>query len=264
LGHRCAYCGEDLSGYRNWLSISLDHVIPRQSVRLGWVADWIEDMANLVPCCRACNEFTNAYKILDAPPPDTQAFFDARDRHFLAKIALTQAAHAREREFHAANVASGASVPELIAQYVQILDALRTRGVIRSQKVVADYAEAIVIRALALEPANEGTRGFDARDPATGSRIQIKARQVAPGVGNLAVGPFRDLAAGLFDELVGVVFESDFSVRRALRVPLDVVRTRSIMVRYDGAARIQLGPELHADPGVRDVTDQVRAAAAGW
>jgi len=159
FGHRCAYCGEDLSGYRNWLSISLDHVIPRQSVRLGWNPDWIEDVANLVPCCRACNEFTNAYKILDPPPTDIEAFFDARDRHFLAKIALTQAAHVREREFHAANVTLEASVPELIAQYVQVLKALKARGVLRSSKVVADYAEAIVVRALNLEPAESGTRG---------------------------------------------------------------------------------------------------------
>ena len=94
--------------------------------------------------------------------------------------------------------------------------------------------------------------------------MQIKARQIAPGVVNAMVGPFRDLGVGLFDELVGVVLEPDFTVRRALRVPLAVVQRRAIMVRYDGAARIQLGTELASDVAVEDVTELVRAAAAVW
>ena len=151
-----------------------------------------------------------------------------------------------------------------MARYVELLDALKKRGVIRTTKVVADYTEAVVIRALGLSPAEEGTRGYDAVDPATEARVQIKARQVGPKVYNVMVGPFRDLEADLFDELVGVVLDPSFAIRRAVRVPRDVVRAKAIWVEYDRGWRLQLGPELAADPAVVDVTERLRALASSW
>lgn len=55
--------------YEAWLDVSIDHVIPRGTVkRLGYPQDWVEDIANLVTSCRACNEFLNGYRVVVGDP----------------------------------------------------------------------------------------------------------------------------------------------------------------------------------------------------
>lgn len=103
-GMACAYCGREMGGsYESWLDISIDHVVPRETVeRLDWPRDWIEDIANLVTCCRACNEFSNGYRVVDPSPVTEEDFFSLRDRHFIAKQTRVIERHAREREWYGA------------------------------------------------------------------------------------------------------------------------------------------------------------------
>ena len=85
-GLSCVYCGRFLGKpYDAWLDISVDHVIPRSIFWSNERREWIEDIANMVTCCRACNEFLNRFKV-DVPLPESlSAFFDLRDRIFLEK-----------------------------------------------------------------------------------------------------------------------------------------------------------------------------------
>jgi hypothetical protein len=98
-GMTCVYCGRDLGAlYESWLDLSIDHVIPRGTVgQLSWDVLWVEDIANLVTCCRACNEFSNGYRVTGSPPSSLEEFFDLRDQHFSAKRAWLADRHARER-----------------------------------------------------------------------------------------------------------------------------------------------------------------------
>lgn len=88
-GTCCAYCRRELGApYEAWLDISVDHVIPEHLLRqLGWqgrhdLARWVSDAANLVTCCRACNEGTNHFWRKSAPraPATLEEFFNLRDR----------------------------------------------------------------------------------------------------------------------------------------------------------------------------------------
>jgi 5-methylcytosine-specific restriction endonuclease McrA len=264
LGHRCVYCGQTLSDYRDWLNISIDHVIPRQLIGRGWPVVWIEDLANLVPCCRACNEFTNSYTVLESPPPNIDEFLDLRDRHYLAKLALTRVAHDRERAWHTSHVTASTPSTDLLSRYVEVVRALQAKGLIRGEKVVGGYAEALVIRALELRLATGEQRGYDANDPKTGLRYQIKSRRISQTNRDAGVGPFRDLDVGLFDVLVAVIFDQAFDIVRAARVPVAVVREMARTVNYDGTKRLQIGPRLLAHPDVEDVTELTRDAAAAW
>lgn len=82
-GYRCVYCGLDmLATFENWLQLSVDHVIPRQMRERGYDASLIEDIQNLVTCCRACNDFGNRYTVPESPPATDEAFFDLRDQVF--------------------------------------------------------------------------------------------------------------------------------------------------------------------------------------
>jgi len=64
----CAYCGRNfVDSYENWLNIALDHVIPISVCSgLGFAAEWVDDYANKVLACSACNGFRNRFR----PPFD--------------------------------------------------------------------------------------------------------------------------------------------------------------------------------------------------
>ena len=101
-GSACVYCGREMGEkYESWLDLSIDHVIPRETIkRLGWPSEWIEDIANLVTCCRACNEFSNGHRVADPAPVTEDEFFTLHDRHFLAKGAWVIERHASERGWY--------------------------------------------------------------------------------------------------------------------------------------------------------------------
>lgn len=108
-GFECAYCGFDMAEpYENWLSLSVDHVVPDYLTRAGWPANWVRDRFNLVTCCRACNEFLNGFRILKIDPPATlEEFLAARDRAFDEKRSLAQRRHAIERDRYDSARAAG-------------------------------------------------------------------------------------------------------------------------------------------------------------
>ena len=97
-GRRCVYCGRDLfESYESWLDVSVDHVIPRSTEWYERKKPWIEDMFNLVTCCRACNEFLNQYPCPDSEPETVEDFIIVRDRAFEGKRKNALDRHAKER-----------------------------------------------------------------------------------------------------------------------------------------------------------------------
>jgi Holliday junction resolvase-like predicted endonuclease len=97
-GWACAYCGVDLSEtYESWLGLSVEHVVPRNLVAVGYPSEWIEDLVNQVTCCRHCNEFLNQYRIAAPPPTTVDEFFDLRDQVFREKRRRALDRHRVER-----------------------------------------------------------------------------------------------------------------------------------------------------------------------
>jgi 5-methylcytosine-specific restriction endonuclease McrA len=100
-GYTCVYCGLDMrASFANWLQLSVDHVIPRQMTSSDFKSELVEDITNLVTCCRACNDFGNRYRV-DASAPATDAdFYDLRDRVFRRrKLAILKKRAAEEVTF---------------------------------------------------------------------------------------------------------------------------------------------------------------------
>lgn len=98
-GANCAYCNRDLSAsYEDWLDLSVDHVVPRNAVAAGVPSEWIEDLHNHVPCCRACNEFLNGFRITVDIPTDIVGFLALRDSVLDAKRVHACRRHDVERE----------------------------------------------------------------------------------------------------------------------------------------------------------------------
>jgi hypothetical protein len=85
-GTRCAYCDRDLAAsYQDCLDLSVDHVVPRNAKDVGIPIDWIQDLINHVPSCRACNEFLNGYRVTVRVPDDIVGFIELRDAVLAAK-----------------------------------------------------------------------------------------------------------------------------------------------------------------------------------
>ncbi|MFD4421403.1 hypothetical protein ACFWN7_07855 [Agromyces sp. NPDC058484] len=74
----------------------------------------------------------------------------------------------------------GASVPDLLGQYAEILAELRARGIVRTSNApLGDYAEYLTQQVYGGELAANSVRSYDLID-AEGRRVQVKARTLAP------------------------------------------------------------------------------------
>lgn len=96
----CAYCGcELIDDYESWLHLSVDHVVPA-CVLKTWgtqYANWIGCRGNVVPCCRACNEFLNGYRVTGKAPKDEEAFIALRNRVLREKRDRALRRHEQEK-----------------------------------------------------------------------------------------------------------------------------------------------------------------------
>lgn len=153
-------------------------------------------------------------------------------------------------------------VRDLIVAYARSLDALKARGVIRSTKVLADYAEWLAVRALGLTlEAGGAQKGYDAVDPRTGLTYQVKARQVTLPYMQPDLRGQGDLDEKPFDLLVGILVDGNYEVVRAAVVPWSVVRARAKRIAYNNGYRIHMASGLLTLPEVVDVTEAVRRAS---
>src|SRR5436309_5684437 len=116
------------------------------------------------------------------------------------------------------------STAELLTLSRRILTELRNREVLRSGNAPAgDYAELLVRMATKGELAPNAQRSWDVLTPA-GQRLQVKARVVTNPLarGERQLSVFRSWD---FDAAVVVLFDDDFRVWRAARLPTEVVRS---------------------------------------
>jgi hypothetical protein len=86
-GFECAYCRLDMTTFEGWLQLSVDHVIPQQAIAVGFPEDWVLDTANIVACCRPCNDLFNRDPVIEPRPGAIGEFWDLRDRLFLMRRA---------------------------------------------------------------------------------------------------------------------------------------------------------------------------------
>jgi len=154
------------------------------------------------------------------------------------------------------------STGKLLALYGSILMELRERGIVRSENSpVGDYAEFLAARAFGLTLARGAAIGYDGTDIA-GVRYQVKGRRMTRWNPSRQLSTIRGLESGRgdpFDVLIGILFHGDFAILRAALLPLTVVRTQARPQPHVNGWRLMLTDAVWTLPGVRDVTDMVRA-----
>lgn len=174
-----------------------------------------------------------------------------------------------------------ASLADLFMLYGYILDELTRREVVRTRnQPLGDYSEWLVCHALGGKQAvNKSEKSFDViadlsakllaghglhKGGHLGARVQVKARSVSriSKHHQLQTSPFH---AHGFDYLALVLHEeSDFSIRRAVLLPIAtaLAHAKPASARRDDVLRLWMTPAVMDGPSAVDITDRLRSAAA--
>ena len=143
------------------------------------------------------------------------------------------------------------SVSELLKAHASIIDELMGRGVLRTQNnPTGDYAEWVCCKAFGWDQAPNSAKGYDATDQ-SGVRYQIKGCKSA----SRQLSAIRDLSA--FDVIAAVLFNPDYTIKRAALIPASVVSQRSSFSKHTNSHIFYLKDDVWDDPQVADVTREL-------
>jgi hypothetical protein len=136
------------------------------------------------------------------------------------------------------------STPFLLQQFADILDELKRRGVVRTRNnPVADYAEWLASRKLGLLIVGNSNSGYDAVNN-KGDRFQIKGRRLDPTHKSRQLGVIRNLNAKEFDYLIGILFDRDFKVIEAYKIPRHIIEEHARFSSHQNGHILQLRGDI--------------------
>ncbi|MGR2661805.1 DUF6998 domain-containing protein [Chromobacterium haemolyticum] len=152
---------------------------------------------------------------------------------------------------------NGLSVRDLLGLHGQILTRLREAKVLRSENnPTGDYTEWLLASKLGLRLEPNSSKGFDAVD-ANGERIQIKGRRVTPRNTSRQLSVIRQLEGQPFDWLLAVIFDENWEVLRAMKLPWATVKQYSTRREHVNGHVLILRDQLLDDPSIQDITAQL-------
>lgn len=112
---------------------------------------------------------------------------------------------------------------ELLRMHADVIDELHRRGVVRTgNNPIGDYTEWLVCDRLGLKLEPNSRASYDVIDT-NELRYQIKGRRSKQSTGNVQLSVIRNLETKGFDYLIAVVFNSDYTIRFAAKIPHSVV-----------------------------------------
>ena len=146
------------------------------------------------------------------------------------------------------------TIAELLSAHSSVIDELKHRGVVRSKNnPTGDYAEWLASSRLGLTLATNSAKGFDATDP-EGLRYQIKGRRNTPENPSTQLGVIRNLDACDFDFLIAIVFNADWQVLRAAKIPHGVVSKLATFRKHQNGHIMHMRPSVLAEPEIENIT----------
>jgi hypothetical protein len=142
---------------------------------------------------------------------------------------------------------------ELLRAYGAIINELKSRGITRTKNnPVADYTEWLVSQKLGVKLESNSQKGYDATD-SNGLRYQIKSRRITPDNKSTQLSALRNLNDHPFDFLIALIFEADFTVKRAAKIPIDIVVAKSSFRSHTNAHIVHLPSTIFDSPGVENI-----------
>ena len=146
---------------------------------------------------------------------------------------------------------------DLLVLFGDLLDELKRRGIVRSRNnPVADYSEWLVSKAFGLNLQPNSNSGFDAVD-SKGIRYQIKGRRLHPANKSRQLGVIRNLEDKKFDFLIAVLFNKDFSVLEAHKIPHRLIDKHSRFSKHQNGHIMILRGDILTAEGVERIDEQL-------
>jgi hypothetical protein len=146
------------------------------------------------------------------------------------------------------------STSDLLRHFANILDELKQRNVVRTRNnPVADYAEWLVSKKLALRLEPNSKFGYDAISDAN-ERFQIKSRRLDPSNKSRQLSVIRNLESKEFDYLIVVLFNKDFTVKEAYKIPHHLIGKFSRFSKHQNGHILNLRGDILKRTDVEDIT----------
>lgn len=150
------------------------------------------------------------------------------------------------------------STKELLQLSGKILDELSARKIVRtSNNPVSGYTEWLLSQRLGLTLCGNSEKGFDSTDN-RGVKYEIKARRVTPTNKSRQLSAIRDIEGEHFNFLIAVVYNKDFEVILALKIPRSVVVAKARYVKSNNSYKLMAEDSLKDEPGVEDIAPLLR------
>jgi hypothetical protein len=142
------------------------------------------------------------------------------------------------------------------------LKSCASEKIVRSSNApLGDYAERLFEVAFSWTLESNAVAGHDATD-GVGNRYQIKSRRITAHNGSRQLSFIRRLPDKTFDFLAGALFNADYSIRRAAIVPHVLLEPRCRFSEHTNGWLFKLEDDVWDIPEVRDVTNELKTAAA--
>lgn len=139
------------------------------------------------------------------------------------------------------------SETDLLSLVYKATKELKSRGVIRTQNLVGDYAEYLVSQRLNLTLLTSSEKAIDAVD-SNGKTYQIKARRLTVGTSTPTIKSLRSFD---FDYLVLVLFNEDYSLKSCGLLTSSLAKELAIPNPRVNGYRLNLSPKLFSNPKVK-------------
>lgn len=155
----------------------------------------------------------------------------------------------------------GKSPIDLMNMYAEILKELNSRNVVRTyNSPVGDFAEWLVAEKLNFVLEHNSKKGYDAYDPKTGLRYQVKSRweRGKASTKSRELNVIRNYEDNQFDFLIVVIFDENFGVKAAYMLPHDTIESYARYNKHqNGYILIAKGAVL-SDKDTKDITLQLQ------
>ena len=149
-------------------------------------------------------------------------------------------------------------IRDLLLMHSSVLQELCNRKILRTtNNPTGDYAEWLVKEHLSLTLAPSSEKGYDAKDT-EGKKYQIKGRHLTAANPSMQLGTLRNLEVPQFDYLIAVIFEEDWSVKYAAKIPYSSVLTIAVPKRSVNGHIIRFHTDIFKNDDVENISEKLR------
>ncbi len=147
---------------------------------------------------------------------------------------------------------------DLLQLHAEIISELKNRKIVRTNNnPTGDYAEWLVASNLNLQLETNSKAGYDATD-SRGFRYQIKSRKLASTSDPKNLSVIRNLDKHDFDYLIAVIFDKNYKLIQAIKVPHIVVHEISNFKSHVNGHEITINDKLLQNQNIEDITHLIK------